>query len=207
MPIIYKDPSIRPSPLDLSDVTLNGPSKHACVDTVLALTPPPEEDDVQKIIISSDITTPITPEIVPLVAVIGVGYVGTHLVSNFARHWDVIGFDISEKRISQIRQETEFCRNKNVRFSSSQSDLSEATHFLISVPTLLLPDKTVDASYLKDAIRTVFEHARPGAVIVIESSVAIGMTRQLLGPLAQSRRCFAGMSPEVSLNPLVLSPT
>jgi UDP-glucose/GDP-mannose dehydrogenase family protein len=196
--IIYnKDPTKKPARLDMSDATLKGPSKNAFVETVLVLTPPPEED-VQEIILKSDTTTPITAGTTPLVAVIGVGYVGEHLVSNFSRHWNVIGFDISDKRISQIRQEPEFCRNRKVKFSTSQSDLSQATHFLISVPTLLRPDKTVDASYLEDAIATVFKHARPGATIVIESSVAIGMTRELLGPLAKARGCFAGMSPEVS---------
>jgi hypothetical protein len=32
---------------------------------------------------------------------------------------------------------------------------------------------------------------------VIESTVAVGMTRDFLGPLARSRGILAGMSPEV----------
>ncbi|KAH6701109.1 polysaccharide biosynthesis protein vipA/tviB [Verticillium dahliae] len=193
--IIYTAPSQHLALLDISDATLKGPSKYDCLETVLPLTPPPEEEDVHKIV-TPDIVTPITQDSNPLIAVIGVGYVGTHLVSNFSRHWDVLGFDVSEKRIEQIQQEDEFRTNERVKFSAQRPDLSEATHFLISVPTLLLPNKTVDASYLKDAIQTVFKHARPGATIVIESSVAIVMTRELLGPLAKARGCFAGMSPE-----------
>lgn len=143
--------------------------------------------------------TPISPDTQPLVAVIGVGYVGTHLVSNFSGHWDVLGFDLSENRIQALSCDPAFSQNPRVDFTTSKADLANATHYLISVPTLLLPDKTVDVSYLKSALETTFQYARPGATIVIESSVAVGMTRELLGPHAKARRCFAGMSPEVSV--------
>ncbi|EGR45689.1 uncharacterized protein TRIREDRAFT_67698 [Trichoderma reesei QM6a] len=129
-----------------------------------------------------------------LVAVIGVGYVGEHLVDVFSRRFNVLGFDVSEARIKALA--SKYADNSKVRITSSPARLSEATHFLISVPTLLLPDKTVDTSYLRSALATVAEHARPGSTVVFESSVAVGMTRQLLGPLALSHRWFAGMSPE-----------
>jgi UDP-N-acetyl-D-mannosaminuronate dehydrogenase len=61
----------------------------------------------------------------------------------------------------------------------------------------LLPDKTIDSSYLRNALNTVGRHARPGSTVVFESSVVVGMTRQLLGPLGAARRFFVGMSPEV----------
>lgn len=133
----------------------------------------------------------------PVIAVIGVGYVGTHLVSSFSSKYQVIGFDVSAKRIEDLG--IEYQGQQNMRFSRESQDLRRATHFLISVPTLLRPDKTIDSSYLRDALRTVGEVARSGSTVVIESSVAVGMTRQLLGPLAANRQFFAGMSPEVSL--------
>ncbi|CAI6095130.1 unnamed protein product [Clonostachys chloroleuca] len=130
----------------------------------------------------------------PIVAVIGVGYVGAHLTSCFSSQYRVIGFDISEKRVHDLRYE--YRHNNAVQFSKNPGDLTQATHFLISVPTLLRPDKTIDSSYLRDALKTVGMVARRGSTVVIESSVAVGMTRQLLGPLAGSRGFFAGMSPE-----------
>jgi hypothetical protein len=133
----------------------------------------------------------------PVIAVIGVGYVGTHLVSSFSSKYKVIGFDVSAKRIENLG--VEYQGQENVHFSQESQDLRRATHFLISVPTLLRPDTTIDSSYLSDALKTVGEVARSGSTVVIESSVAVGMTRQLLGPLAANRQLFAGMSPEVSL--------
>ncbi|KAL6404208.1 hypothetical protein AUP68_13592 [Ilyonectria robusta] len=130
----------------------------------------------------------------PLVAIIGVGYVGEHLVSVFSNNYNVLGFDVSEARTQQLVQKQE--AGSRARFTSKASDLAEATHFLISVPTLLLPDKTIDSSYLRSALSAVGFHARRGATVVVESSVAVGMTRQLLGPLAKERGYFAGMSPE-----------
>jgi len=132
----------------------------------------------------------------PLVAVIGVGYVGEHLVSVFSRKYSVIGYDVSEVRVRQLEQLYSKAEEGQVTFTNTASDLARATHFLISVPTLLLPDKSIDSSFLRSALKAVGTYGRPGSVVVIESSVAVGMTRQLLGPLAQERNFYAGMSPE-----------
>lgn len=132
----------------------------------------------------------------PTVAVIGVGYVGLHLVQLFSEHYDVIAFDTSPQRLKTIAPQ--MLHPKSIIFTSKPWMLSRATHFLISVPTLIRIDKMIDTSYLRAAIGTVQEFARPGTTVVIESSVAVGMTRQLLGPLIKSHGIFAGMSPEVS---------
>lgn len=168
-------------------------------DTIFPPTPPPEAEDTSLEALSSTPLaplTPIRPDATPLVAVIGVGYVGTHLVEVFSAQYQTLGFDVSEKRLDQLRDD--FLGNPRVDFTSQASNLAGATHFLISVPTLLLPDKSIDSSYLRSALRTVAQHARPGATIVVESSVAVGMTRELVGPLALAKGCFAGMSPEVN---------
>ncbi|KAK1964362.1 nucleotide sugar dehydrogenase [Colletotrichum sublineola] len=159
------------------------------------VTPPPEYQDQSfshndKII---NVSPKVDPSDEPLVAVIGVGYVGTHLVDSFSAHYNVLGFDVSERRINEIREELP---SERIRFTSCKTDLREATHFLISVPTLLKADKSIDTSYLQSAIATVAQHARPGSTVVIESSVAVGMTRSLLGPVALSHGFYAGMSPE-----------
>ncbi|CCT73605.1 related to Vi polysaccharide biosynthesis protein vipA/tviB [Fusarium fujikuroi IMI 58289] len=158
---------------------------------ILPLTPLGDTDDLDQSLCQS---VEVSQNDEPVIAVIGVGYVGTHLVSSFSSKYQVIGFDVSAKRIEDLG--IEYQGQQNVRFSRELQDLRRATHFLISVPTLLRPDKTIDSSYLRDALRTVGEVARSGSTVVIESSVAVGMTRQLLGPLAANRQFFAGMSPE-----------
>lgn len=157
---------------------------------------PPADDYVNEDATSLLHLAPIKLNAEPMVAVIGVGYVGLQLIAVFSSEFQVLGFDISKERIGFVQGE--FGHNRNVRCTNDASELKDATHFLIAVPTLLLPDKRIDSSALRDAIKTVAMYARPGATVVVESSVAVGMTRQLLGPVAASRGLFAGMSPEVS---------
>lgn len=150
-----------------------------------------------------DLSLSLAPPLVdasedPVIAVLGVGYVGSHLVDSFQRNFGVIGFDISKPRVAELNKK--YAENTAVEFTCDTEDLARATHFLIAVPTLLRADKSIDSSYLRDAIKTVAQVARRGSTVVIESSVAVGMTRQLLGPLAVSRGFFAGMSPEVGIS-------
>jgi UDP-N-acetyl-D-mannosaminuronate dehydrogenase len=154
------------------------------------ITPPYSDEDTDE-----SLPDTISAADEPIVAVLGVGYVGTHLVSSFSSQYSVIGFDVSSERIKQMNQ-TNPCEDK-IHFTSDPCEMRRATHFLISVPTLLRQDRTVDSSYLQSAIKTVGTYARQGATVVVESSVAVGMTRKLLGPLAVARGFFAGMSPEV----------
>lgn len=163
-------------------------------------TPPPEAEIQIPDSAACLSTQIISADTKPLVAVIGVGYVGTHLVETFSRMYDVIGFDVSEQRVKDIRKD--FALNQRANITSDPAELAEATHYLVSVPTLLLPNKAIDTSYLRNALSTVSFYLRPGATIVIESSVAVGMTRELVGSLASEKGCFVGMSPEVRSPPL-----
>ncbi|KAL8415287.1 hypothetical protein RB594_006220 [Gaeumannomyces avenae] len=197
MPPSFQVPSrSRPAQLGLDFSLLYKDQEAISAPFSLPLSPPPDLPSFSQGPCLALASSPIPPDAKPLVAVIGVGYVGTHLVSNFSSCWDICGFDLSQGRVAQLSNEAEFRQNPRVCFSSSPAGLADATHYLISVPTLLRADKTVDMSHLRSAIETVFLYARAGATVVIESSVAVGMTRELLRPLAKARGCFAGMSPE-----------
>jgi UDP-N-acetyl-D-mannosaminuronate dehydrogenase len=135
----------------------------------------------------------------PVVAVVGVGYVGSHLVDAFAKVYTVVAFDVSEQRVEQLSRQ--YQGHPAVRSTSHAPDLADADAFLISVPTLLNEDKSIDTSFIEGAIQTVAQHARDGVTVVVESSVAVGMTRKLLGPLVGTNKVKVGMSPEVCGNP------
>lgn len=162
-------------------------------------TPPPEEVNEEFFHASHlEPLAPVSAAEPPLVAVIGVGYVGLHLVTVFASKFDVLAYDVSKKRLETIADE--LSTYPSITLTSNPADLARATHFLVSVPTTLLPDKQIDTSFVRSALTTVGTYARPGATVVIESSVGVGMTRKLLGNLMRSRNLKAGMSPEVSLS-------
>jgi nucleotide sugar dehydrogenase len=165
----------------------------------LPLTPPPEEINespfwtTENPIQVEEVQTLNTSEPESIVAVIGVGYVGTHLVEAFANHYNVIAFDLSTKRLDEVSKQL---TGLPIQFTSNAADISQATHVLISVPTILTDDKKVDTTYLRSAIATVEKYVKPGSTIVVESSVAVGMTRELVGPLMASKNFKVGMSPE-----------
>lgn len=126
------------------------------------------------------------------VCIVGVGFVGEALLKEFNHVHPTIGFDVSENRIKDLQNS--YKGAKDLTLTTNESVLDQAQHYLISVPTLLKADHSVDWSHLKSALSTVFRHARPGNTIVIESSVSVGMTRELFGSVQHIYNC--GMSPE-----------
>jgi len=158
-------------------------------------TPPPEELNVPERTHDDQIHQSVTPPEEPLVAVIGIGYVGLHLITAFAPHYNIIAFDVSKKRLETVAPTLN--RYSSITWTTNACRIAPATHFLIAVPTSLSPDKGIDTSYLREAINSIALYTRRGATVVVESSVAVGMTRQFLAPLMHSHGLKAGMSPEV----------
>lgn len=136
-----------------------------------------------------------TPDGHTVVAIIGVGYVGEHLMEVFSSAFSIIGYDVSASRIENLR--LKHSEKSHVKFTTNEEDLQVASHFLICVPTLLGLKGNVDSSHVRSAVTMLDRYVSDTSIVVIESTVAVGMTRELLGPLAKSRRVFAGMSPEV----------
>ncbi|ETN39955.1 uncharacterized protein HMPREF1541_06182 [Cyphellophora europaea CBS 101466] len=129
----------------------------------------------------------------PIVAVVGVGYVGEHLVQGFSKHYPVIAFDVDPVRLEQVAKNKTKYQLMTTRLGS---DLALATHILISVPTGVYSDGTIDTRILRSAVDNVLCNAQYGATIVIESSVAVGMTRSLFGDRHHEKDLKVGMSPE-----------
>ncbi len=127
-----------------------------------------------------------------IICVVGVGFVGESLLKEFGNVFKSIGYDKSEKRIQDLT--SAFKSFGKVKLTSDETALAAATHYLISVPTLLRPDRSVNLDYVHAAVKTVLKYARPGCTIVIESSVCVGTTREILGPYKNILHC--GMSPE-----------
>lgn len=177
-------------PLDISKADCKGFAEPTAIEGPPS--PPPEKTIAAELRASPQ--TLQSSSGAETIAVIGVGYVGTQLVEAFSKVYPVIAYDVSKARIAQLQEQ--FC-DQHVKCTSDANELAQARHFLISVPTLLKHDKTIDTSYLESAVATVAKYARPGGTVVVESSVAVGMTRKLVGPLAATKGLYVGMSPEV----------
>ena len=62
------------------------------------------------------------------IAVVGIGYVGYHLVQLLSQKFKVIAYDIDEERVSQLKVD-------NALFTCCESDMKKAAIYIITVPT------------------------------------------------------------------------
>ena len=149
------------------------------------------------------------------VAVIGLGYVGMPLAVAFAKHAEVVGFDINIDKIEQYRRGKdstnevgdEALSSTRVLFTSNEDDLSNASFFIIAVPTPINQDKTPDLTPVIHASEVVGRHLSKDAIVVYESTVYPGVTEDVCLPILErvsklvcGKDFFIGYSPE-RINP------
>jgi len=127
------------------------------------------------------------------VCIMGVGFVGLHLVECFSRKHKVIGFDVSAERIAFLKAHHTM---NNVVYTNNFDDVKDCKLFCVSVPTILTDDNDVDFNYVNKAISMLYDIIQPGCVVVLESSVSVGTSRRLLQPLYLNKGVFVGFSPE-----------
>ena len=147
-------------------------------------------------------------------ALVGLGYVGMPIAVEFAKHINVIGFDINEKRITEYRNGIDATneigddiKNANVEFTSDPTMLKEAQFIVVAVPTPLKSDNTPDLSPIEGASITVGQNLKHGSIVVFESTVYPGVTEDICAPIIEREsglRCGVdwkiGYSPE-RINP------
>tara|TARA_B100001093_G_scaffold305440_2_gene291490 strand:+ start:48002 stop:49237 length:1236 start_codon:yes stop_codon:yes gene_type:complete len=140
------------------------------------------------------------------IAILGLGYVGLPLLQAFSKFYDVIGFDISAKRIKVLQ--TSFTKNNksyinDVILTSKKSKLSDADIYIITVPTPLNEDNSPDLSQIKSATELVAEYLNKGNIVIYESTVYPGVTEDFCVPILEkisklNYNCefYCGYSPE-----------
>ncbi len=148
-------------------------------------------------------------------AVVGLGYVGLPLAVALARHFDVIGFDISQARVRELAQgkdrtgevDGDALAACEATFTADPAQLKRAGVVIVAVPTPIDENRAPDLRPVVGATRTVGDNLAPGAVVCYESTVYPGLTEEVCVPLLEERSgltCgrdfFVGYSPE-RINP------
>ena len=107
----------------------------------------------------------------PIIAVIGLGYVGLPLALAFSKHYQVIGYDIDHARIealkkgndSTLESDAEAIQNaSNLSLTSELSLIASATVFIVTVPTPVHADKSPDLTSLLFASSQIASLLKPG---------------------------------------------
>ena len=149
-------------------------------------------------------------------AVIGLGYVGLPVAVAFGRQGaPVIGFDIDQGRIAELRSGCDHTRevephdlgHPGLRFTSDPAELAGADFYIVTVPTPIDQARRPDLNALLRASRTVAQVLKKGDIVVYESTVYPGATEEDCVPileqasgLAAGRDFTVGYSPE-RINP------
>ncbi|WP_173915200.1 nucleotide sugar dehydrogenase [Halobacillus sp. Marseille-Q1614] len=149
------------------------------------------------------------------IAVVGLGYVGLPLAVAFGKKQNIIGFDINDQRIKELKEgldrteevEREDLESSSIEFTSSSSKLGEANFIIVSVPTPITENKQPDLTPLVKASETIGKNLSKGTIVVYESTVYPGATEEECVPVLEATsqlKCgkdfFVGYSPE-RINP------
>ena len=147
-------------------------------------------------------------------ALVGLGYVGMPIAVEFAKHVQVVGFDINERRIQEYQngidstnEVGEAIKTTTVEFTADPASLKEASFIIVAVPTPVNKDNTPDLRPVEGASRIVGQNLTPGSIVVFESTVYPGVTEDICVPIIEKEsglKCGVdwkiGYSPE-RINP------
>ena len=106
-------------------------------------------------------------------ALVGLGYVGMPIAVEFAKHINVIGFDINENRVNEYKngidstnEVGDAIKSTSVEFTSDPTKLKEATFIIVAVPTPVKEDNSPDLRPIEGASKTVGQNIKPGTIVV-----------------------------------------
>jgi UDP-N-acetyl-D-galactosamine dehydrogenase len=157
-------------------------------------------------------------------AIIGLGYVGLPLARLFATKYPVVGFDINQKRVSELNQGNDLTlevsedlllqvvkpvnSDENGLYNSCQlDDIANCNVYIITVPTPVDKHNRPDLTPLYKASKTVGAVLKKGDIVIYESTVYPGATEEDCIPVLErtsglifNEDFYAGYSPE-RINP------
>ena len=149
------------------------------------------------------------------IAVVGLGYVGLPVAVTFGNKHKVIGFDINEARIQELKNNydrtnevtEEKLKKTNIEYTSNAEDLKQADFIIVAVPTPIDKHNKPDLLPLLKASETVGKFITPDTIVVYESTVYPGATEEECVPVLEKysglvcgKDFFVGYSPE-RINP------
>lgn len=149
-------------------------------------------------------------------AIIGLGYVGLPLAVEFGKKRSVVGFDINQQRIEQLRggsdltletTQEELGAAQHLAFTTNPDDLRHCNCYIVTVPTPIDGHKRPDLTPLIKASETVGKVLKQGDIVIYESTVYPGATEEDCVPVLEKYSglkfnvdFFCGYSPE-RINP------
>jgi len=142
------------------------------------------------------------------IAILGLGYVGLPLSQEFAKKFNVVGFDINKKRINSLNRslnikKTKINKKVGIKFTYEKEDLKNSDIFIITVSTPVNKKKIPDLRNLKNVSILIGKNLKKNNLVVYESTVYPGLTEEICIPILEkysklkfNKDFFVGYSPE-----------
>jgi UDP-N-acetyl-D-galactosamine dehydrogenase len=149
------------------------------------------------------------------IAVVGLGYVGLPVAVAFGKKDEVIGFDISERRINELingRDSTgevsaAELKNTNIHFTTVPAQLRKADFIIVAVPTPIDEAKKPDLTPVVEASKIVGQNLSKNTIVVYESTVYPGVTEEICMPILERESCLkSGIDFKVGYSPERINP-
>lgn len=136
------------------------------------------------------------------VAVVGVGFVGEQLLEALhLKGHEVMGIETQSQRIDYLISKSTL---RGVKFSRELSSTENIDAFILALPTPLDAGNVPDLSALMEVCTLIGNMLSENQIVIVESTYAVGTTRNLLLPLLGKRigisRVKIAYSPE-RINP------
>jgi len=157
------------------------------------------------------------------IAIIGLGYVGLPLAVEFAKKYPVVGFDINQNRVNDLKQANDatleitkealtavLCETSAFSLNSptglyittDQSEIATANYYIVTVPTPTDKNNRPDLTPLLKASETIGKVLKPNDIVIYESTVYPGATEEDCVPVLEKfsglTYCTSGLTSENS---------
>ena len=155
------------------------------------------------------------------IGIIGLGYVGLPLAVEFAKKYEVVGFDINESRINMLNsghdttlevsdeklQSVLNQKGVGLTLTSNATNIESCNTYIVTVPTPVDKNNRPNLTPLVKSSQTVGKLLKKGDLVIYESTVYPGVTEDECVPvlvkesgLKFNKDFFCGYSPE-RINP------
>ncbi len=145
----------------------------------------------------------------------GLGYVGLPLAAAFGRKADVVGLDISARKIDELKRgfdatgelTVEDLASTTIDYTTDATRIHEATFIIVTVPTPIDDHQKPDLSPVVSASRAIGQNLARGSIVVYESTVYPGVTEDICVPILEAESGLqCGIDFKVGYSPERINP-
>jgi len=152
----------------------------------------------------------------PVVAIVGLGYVGYPLAVAFGQHVETIGFDINETRIGQLKRQFDQTNEIDIELvksavkltlTSDSEAIRKANIYIVTTATPVNAAQQPDLAAVLNAATTIGSVITTDDIVILESTVSPGVTEGGFAlAIEQESRLTAGIDFQLGYSPERINP-